>query len=87
MKQKNRTVVAGTFPDCPEKVEAMKPKKGKSSVTGKISEKEETILKVAELVEVELPNQDRSRNYSSGSFSSCGMGWCREQYNTKHCYN
>ena len=48
----------------------------------KLSEKEETILKVAELVGVELPNPDRSRNYSSGSFSSCGMGWCREQYNT-----
>ena len=31
---------------------------------------------------MEFPNPDRSRNYSSGSFSSCGMGWCREQYNT-----
>ena len=47
---------------------------------GELSEKE-TILKVAELVGVELPNPDRSRTYSSGSFSSCGMTWCREQYN------
>ena len=73
-KRKNRTVVAGTFPDDPEKVEAMKPKQGKISEPGKLSEKEETVLKVAELVGVELPNPDRSRNYSSGSFSSCGMG-------------
>ena len=49
---------------------------------GKLSEKEETILKVAEVVGVELPHPDRSKNYTSGSFSSCGLSWCREQYNT-----
>ena len=76
-KRKNRTVVAGTFADDPEKVEAIKPKKGKSSLAGKLSEKEETILKVAELVGVELANPDKSRNYSSGSFSSCGMVCCK----------
>ena len=47
-----------------------------------MSEKEEKILKVAELCGAELPNPDRSMNYTSGSFSSCGIGWCREQYNT-----
>ena len=81
-KRKNRAVVAGQNADNPENVEAMEPNKGKVSEPGKLSEKEETRLKVAQLVGVELPNPDRSRNYSSGSFSSCGMGWCREQYNT-----
>ena len=34
------------------------------------------------MVGVELPHPDRSKNYTSGSFSSCGLSWCREQYNT-----
>ena len=47
-----------------------------------MSEKEEKILKVAEVCGAELPHPDRSMNYSGGSFSSCGISWCREQYNT-----
>ena len=76
-KRKNRTVVAGRFEDVSEELEANKPKRGKSTSTGTLSEKEETILKVAELVGVELPNPDRSTNYNSGSFGSCRMSWCR----------
>ena len=67
-------MVAGRFADSPEELEANKPKKGKSAITGKLAEKEETILKVAELVGVELPNPDRSRNYNNASFILCGMG-------------
>ena len=81
-KRKNRTVQQYSCGDVPEQFNDNNPKKGKSATSGKLSEKEETILKVAELVGVELPNPDRSMNYSSGSFGSCGMSWCREQYNT-----
>ena len=81
-KRKNRTVVESSSGDVPEEFDNNKPKKGKSASIGKLSEKEETILKVAEVVGVELPNPDRSKNYTSGSFSSCGLSWCREQYNT-----
>ena len=40
------------------------------------------ILKVAEVCGVELPNAHQSMNYTSGTFGSCGIDWCREQYNT-----
>ena len=81
-KCKNRTVVEYSCGDVPEEFDDNNPKKGKSATSGKLSEKEETILKVAKMVGVELPNPDRSRNYSTGSFSSCWIGWCREQYTT-----
>ena len=72
-KRKNRTVIESSSGDVPEEFDDNKPKKGKSASIGKLSEKEETILKVPEVVGVELPNPDRSMNYSSGNFSSCGM--------------
>ena len=39
-------------------------------------------MKVAEVCGVELPNAHRSMNYTSATFGSCGIDWCREQYNT-----
>ena len=56
-KRKNRTVVVGSFADLPEEFEDNKPKKGKNASIGKLSEKEETILKVAELVGVDCQTQ------------------------------
>ena len=38
-------------------------------------------MKVAEVCGVELPNANQSRNYTSGTFGSYGIDWCREQYN------
>ena len=80
--RKNRACEPGRFAVDPLDVcDAENCQKGKSvSGSWDLSEKEEKRLKVAELCGAELPNPDRSMNYSSDIFSSCGIGWCRE-----HC--
>ena len=83
-KRKNRACEPERYAGDPSDVsDAENCQKGKSvSGSRSLSEKEEKILKVAEVCGAELPHPDRSMNYSSGSFSSCGISWCREQYNT-----
>ena len=39
-------------------------------------------MKVAEVCGVDLPYADRSKNFTSGTFETCGTTWCREQYGT-----
>ena len=83
-KRKNRACEPERYEGDPSDVcDAENCQKGKSVLGSRsLSEKEEKILKVAEVCGAELPHPDRSMNYSGGSFSSCGISWCREQYNT-----
>ena len=73
-KRKIRTVEPGGYAE--EQLQDDTTKKGKTEGIPKLSEKdpEEKILKIAEVCGVELPNPDRSKNYSSGSFGLCGIG-------------
>ena len=58
------------------------PKKGKVDEVAHLSEKDQKILKVAELCGVDLPYADRRKNFTSGTFETCGTTWCRKQYGT-----
>ena len=79
-KRKNRTVGPGSYKE--ELFQDNNTKKGESEGIRELPYKQSKILKVAEVCGVKLPNADRSRNYTSGTFGSCGIDWCREQYNT-----
>ena len=61
-------------------LEGAKKCKGVESVWQ--SEKEAKIKQLAEICGVELPFPNRSKNFTSGSFKTCGTSWCREQYRT-----
>ena len=39
-------------------------------------------MQLAEICGVELPFPDRSKNFTTGTFETCGTTWCREQYGT-----
>ena len=39
-------------------------------------------MQLAEICGVELPFPDRSKNFTSRLFETCGTSWCREQYRT-----
>ena len=80
-KRKNRTSEPGKYAAHPFGVpdsESCKKGNFKTVLRGKnLSEKEEKILKLAELCGVDLPNPDRSVNYTSGIFypgESLGTG-------------
>ena len=80
-KRKNRACEPGRYAVVPSHVsDAENCQKGKNVPGSRsLSEKEEKIPMVAEVCGTELPNPDRSMNYSSGSFLSCGIAWCREE--------
>ena len=66
-------------------MEVTVPKKGKVDEVVQLSEKEQKILKVAKVCGVDLPYADRSKNFMSETFGTCGTTWCRGTVPQKHC--